>query len=454
MRKATFFIALAFLLALCALPAYADGVPSLPHAFYGRVLINGSSAPAGTTVEARGSGVITGIEDNPVTTTTSGIYGTADAFSHRLLVQGDILDGTTLTFYVNNVSTGQTAAWHSGEVTELDLSVYITRAGPAAREAAPTYVQSTLFGVKAKFEISSKGEILQKIVATSADKKLTVTVPKGTIALLDDEPLESLEVAIDPSPPDPPEDAHIIGLTYDFGPDGATFDPPITFTWEYDPDELPADVEDETQLVIAYYDEAEKEWVPLDCVVDTVNNIITASVPGFTTFAIIAMPRPAAFTLSALAISPAEVAPDEKVTIAVSVANTGGQEGSHTVILKINGVKEADKRVTIDAGDMEAVAFTVSRKEAGSYAVTVDGLVGSFTVVAPPAPPPAPPAPPVPAPPAPPAPPPAPAVPAPPPPAPPAPPGPNWALIGGIIAAAVVIVAVLIYFVVFRRRAY
>ncbi|GAI86393.1 unnamed protein product, partial [marine sediment metagenome] len=43
----------------------------------------------------------------------------------------------------------------------------------------------------------------------------------------------------------------------------------------------------EEDLVLAYYDEAAGEWLELDCVVDTENNIITASVPHFTTFAII-----------------------------------------------------------------------------------------------------------------------------------------------------------------------
>ncbi len=107
----------------------------------------------------------------------------------------------------------------------------------------------------------------------------------------DGNPLSSLMAAIDPSPPDPPEDASIIGLAYDFGPDGATFDPPITFTWSYDPDDIPEDVA-EGDLVIAYYDEDADEWVELEGVVDTVNNTITASVSHFTIFAIIARAAP------------------------------------------------------------------------------------------------------------------------------------------------------------------
>ncbi|GAI11022.1 unnamed protein product, partial [marine sediment metagenome] len=150
-------------------------------------------------------------------------------------------------------------------------------------------------------------------------------------------------------------------------------------------DALPEGVAEE-DLVIAYYDEEAGEWVELDCVVDTVNNIITASVAHFTTFAIIgtvtppAPPAPAAFSVSGLSVLPAEVEPGETVTIAVSVANTGGESGSYTAVLKIDGVKESEKRVTVAAGGSKTVSFSVTREEADSYTVTVDGLSGSFIV--------------------------------------------------------------------------
>jgi len=204
----------------------------------------------------------------------------------------------------------------------------------------------------------------------------------------DGNPLDSLDVSIDKSPPDPPEGAHIIGLPYVFSPEGATFDPPITFTWSYDPDALPEGVAEE-DLVLAYYDEDAGEWVELDCVVDTVNNTITASVAHFTTFAIIGSvtppvvvpPAPARFTISSLGVSPSELAPGEEVNISVLVANTGGKLGSYIVVLKINGVKEQEKSVTITAGSSQTVTFSVTKEGADTYAVTVDGLIGSFTVV-------------------------------------------------------------------------
>ena len=50
--------------------------------------------------------------------------------------------------------------------------------------------------------------------------------------------------------PPPPKDTSIIGLAYNFGPDRATFDPPITLTRSYDPNDIPESVAEE-DLVLA-----------------------------------------------------------------------------------------------------------------------------------------------------------------------------------------------------------
>ena len=66
-------------------------------------------------------------------------------------------------------------------------------------------------------------------------------------------------------------------------------------------------------------------------------------------------------------------------------------EGSYTVTLKLNGVTEATKEVTLDPGASTTVEFTVS-KDVGTYYVEVDGLAETLRVVAAtPTPPPPPP---------------------------------------------------------------
>ena len=300
MRKlAIVFLSLVLLAMVSAVPVYAQVPPGMPHAFYGSVDINGSPAPEGTEVSATvdtGS-IIEGIElQNPVTT-EGGSYGIT---SPRLLVQGDIPSGAIITFHVTNADgtaiADVTATFVAGGgPDEKNLSVTITEpSGPSGGGAAPSSpeIETTIFGIEESFSISDDGELLETVEATSDDGMLTITILEGTIALdIEGEPLDTLETAVDETPPDPPEDAHIIGLAYDFGPDGATFDPPIKFTWSYDPNDIPEGVAEE-DLVVAYYDEATGEWVELDGVVDTENNTITASVAHFTTFAIIGVVAP------------------------------------------------------------------------------------------------------------------------------------------------------------------
>ena len=94
-------------------------------------------------------------------------------------------------------------------------------------------------------------------------------------------------------------------------------------------------------------------------------------------------PATSPFIVSDLSIQPAEVQPNEIVTITVSVTNMHNSWGIYSLILKINGVKEAEKQATVDAGSSQDVGFSVMGEEPGRYAVFINGLSGSFTVVAP-----------------------------------------------------------------------
>ncbi|GAI18953.1 unnamed protein product, partial [marine sediment metagenome] len=101
MRKITVFIALAFLLTLCATPVYANDIPPLPHAFYGDLIINDGPAPIGTKVKAGGEGVRTDIVGNPIESGEVGKYGSPNPLGSKLIVQGNIADGAALAFYVS-----------------------------------------------------------------------------------------------------------------------------------------------------------------------------------------------------------------------------------------------------------------------------------------------------------------------------------------------------------------
>ena len=116
---------------------------------------------------------------------------------------------------------------------------------------------------------------------------LGISVDRGTEALTEaQEPLQEITIEeICFGFPPPPANAYVVGCVYDFGPEGATFDPPITITLNYDPGLIPEGVAEE-DLVIALYDAATGQWTVLPSIVDTENNTITAQVSEFTMFAV------------------------------------------------------------------------------------------------------------------------------------------------------------------------
>ena len=374
MKKILIFILLVSLLTIGAVPVYA-APPALPHAFYGNISIEGAATPDGCRISATvNSGDIIDTQ-NPVTT-VGGSYGIS---SDELLVQGDIPNGAIITFYVNGVSTDQTATFQSGGgPTPLDLSVPATppslstgaassittgsatlngvlnslgtalsvsvsfewgtteaygnnialsisqagafKADLSGLNQATTYHFRTVaegdgtgYGFPQSFttaaaapppppppppapklgttdvrtEVSTAGVFTAPVAAISDDGSCTLDIPVGTVGLTEDlEPIAEITMVTMEDPPPPPEDAHVIGLVYDFGPDGATFEPAITLTWSYDPAAIPEGLAAE-DLVVAYF--VDGEWVELECVVDTESMIITASVSHFTTFTVMAV---------------------------------------------------------------------------------------------------------------------------------------------------------------------
>ena len=149
-------------------------------------------------------------------------------------------------------------------------------------------VTTNLFGVETTYYSEYYGVIQKTIEGTSEDGNLTITIPKGTTTLdKDGKRLGNIDIVVNDNPPAPPAGANVIGLPYTLSPNGATFYPSMTMTWNYNPDDVPDGVA-EGDLVLAFYDEVAGEWVELTCTVDTTTHAITASVSHFTVFAILA----------------------------------------------------------------------------------------------------------------------------------------------------------------------
>ncbi len=315
------------------------------------------------------------------------LVGSSDSAWSSVAAPSVVKDGTTYKMWYTEGIDDLTVAYLLALVLGTDLpigyasytpAVPVTYAGMPSAPSGVTYVYDF---------VTTEGKFTKDVTAESEDGKVELTIDEGTIGQTKKgKRLLKITIVEMEDPPAPPEDSTVIGLVYDFGPGGATFKPLITLTFTYDPDDIPEGVAEEN-LVIALWDEAAGEWVNLVATVDPETNTITAKVSHFTAITVLAYTRPAAFTASALTISPTEVDVGEKVTVSVLVANTGDLTGSYEVTLKINNVEVATEGVTLAGAASQKVTFTTVKDAAGTYAVNIDGLSGTFVVKAPPVPP-------------------------------------------------------------------
>ena len=79
---------------------------------------------------------------------------------------------------------------------------------------------------------------------------------------------------------------------------------------------------------------------------------------------------------------PAEAPAGQKLTISATISNSANFDGTYEGTLKINGSQEATKAVHVPPKSERTISFSVSRSEPGTYEVDLDGLTGTFTVVA------------------------------------------------------------------------
>lgn len=193
---------------------------------------------------------------------------------------------TILTTSTQNPGGGTTFTKSSSAIT---LSAAAAAGGGGGGGAPPT-------GTTYVFDfVTVEGRFTQTVIAKSADNNVQLTINKDVVGKNKwGQALNRIEINPMTSPPAAPEKSSIIGLVYDLGPAGATFVPPITITFTYNPASIPEGV-DEADLTVAYYDASVPGWFTLENItVDTVNHTISADVSHFTAFAVIAYePAPA-----------------------------------------------------------------------------------------------------------------------------------------------------------------
>ena len=114
-----------------------------------------------------------------------------------------------------------------------------------------------MLGDKTEFLVDGRGALQSRVELTSDDGLITLTMDKGTAVTDEDEkPLQAIRVAVDDSPPPPPQDAFVAGPVYELAPRSAAFDPQLRLTLSYDAADLPAGLR-EDELYVACHDGSE-----------------------------------------------------------------------------------------------------------------------------------------------------------------------------------------------------
>jgi hypothetical protein len=230
--------------------------------------------------------------------------------------------------------------------------------------------------------VDTEHRFTQDFTAYSDDNQVILLMPMGNRGeTATGEGLTQVSITRVNDPPELPADTNRVALVYDLGPDGARFPDGVTLTMKYDPAAIVGGT-----LVIAYWDGS--VWVDLEgpFQIDTVAHTVSTTIYHFTPFSIIENIRPAAFTATDLAISPAEVAIGEAASITVTVTNNGDLSGTYALVLKVNGTDTDSLSVSLPGHQSVAVTFTLSLDTAGAYTISIDGLSGILTVRALPTP--------------------------------------------------------------------
>jgi uncharacterized repeat protein (TIGR02543 family) len=227
---------------------------------------------------------------------------------------------------------------------------------------------------------SASGVVWADVTAASVDARLKLDIPYGTKCTnANGNALTSITITEINESDTAKSGVTAIGKTYELGPAGASFDPPIILTIRYSDADIPVGTL-ESSLGIVYWEAEGGTYEIIDCRVDTEANTITAHISHFSRYAIISLPRPAEFVLSALSISPASVNQGDTVSISITASNTGDVSGSYEISLVIDGILTQTKSVSVSGSGRETVSFSVTADTAGEHTVNIEDLSGRFTV--------------------------------------------------------------------------
>ena len=206
----------------------------------------------------------------PCTLDPSKTYRVSVAVSGVLLGFAD-LDVVSNGSQLKNVETGEFIGLVEGRTLPVKFRI---------DEGAIDVVSSN--GGSATITPSTGGTV------ATADGKVVVEIPAGALA-----GTAPVEITVTPAAVgDPADESMIPGSVVEFGPDGITFEKPVTIKLTYNPALIPSGVP-EQHLRLQTFDEDAGVWRPVDgTTVDVVTNTVTADVRHFSEYAAGEVPPP------------------------------------------------------------------------------------------------------------------------------------------------------------------
>ncbi|HEY42247.1 MAG TPA: DUF11 domain-containing protein, partial [Dehalococcoidia bacterium] len=263
-------------------------------------------------------------------------------------------------------------------------------------EEEPDYFTVNFLGEITRVPMADTGELLATMEAPSPDGRHLLEIQQGTIVADSEGRVVTLIEITEAENPGLPDNTTLLGKAYDFRPSGTEFSIRASVTLGYELDELPENV---VSVALACYTD-EFGWTEFASRGGVVAELgkETADVEHFTIFAVLARVSThtppgsdqefADFLLDNLIITPLRseiwefltfvVTTGEDATITVEVTNIGGEGGTYTAFLKLDGIIIATQKVSLEPGQTETITFDVGPNDPGTYQVEIGGLSGEF----------------------------------------------------------------------------
>ncbi len=169
--------------------------------------------------------------------------------------------------------------------TELEYPIIIK--GDEGQKQISSFSSTISRETRLPLELET-GVMQETKVIVSGNKKLELTIPKGTIVTKENVPIDEIQIKLLDKNYNNRGNTVVAGnVIYEGLPDGATFEPYAEVALKFDEADVPAGASKESMSIV-YFDEKKDFWVGLESEVDKEANVIRAKIKHFSALAMAA----------------------------------------------------------------------------------------------------------------------------------------------------------------------